>query len=116
MVLSSLLLLSAIARANEPPSTKPVAIKLAAGLEIDNSQPAAQPVIRAADDGAHFACENSVATDPPAERVRAPAGKSAKSEPAAPKRSRRLGCDSFHCVARGSASAAGEAPASHPAA
>jgi hypothetical protein len=114
MLLSSLLLLSGIAQANEPTSTKPVVIKLAAGTRLDNAHPAVQREIRAAADGAPVVCENSAVTDPPAERVRAPAGKSAKSAPAAPKRSRRLGCDSFHCVASGSQSAAGETSGSRP--
>jgi hypothetical protein len=116
MLLGSLLLLSAIAQANEPMPTKPSAIKLAAELKLDNAHPAVQQVIRAAAEGAHLACENNVTTDPPVDRNRAAAGKSAKSTPAAPKRSRRLGCDSFHCVARGDALPASEASSSRPAA
>jgi hypothetical protein len=100
MLLGSLLLLSAMAQANERAATKPADIKFGSELNLVDARPLAQQVIRAAAANSHLACENSAGAEPAADGVRAPAGKSRKSAPAAPKRSRGLGCDSFHCVAR----------------
>ena len=89
MLLGSLLMLSAIAQAHERTPAKPAAIKLATQPKFERVTAAESP---------QTACENSATQEPPAENTRAPADKPIKSTPA-PRRARRVGCDSFHCVA-----------------
>jgi hypothetical protein len=100
MLLGSLLMLSAIAQAHERTPAKPAAIKLAAQPEFERVTAAETP---------RMACDNTVTQEPPAATTRAPASKSTKDTPP-PRRARRVGCDSFHCVAR-----AADRPADDPA-
>jgi hypothetical protein len=90
MLLGSLLMLSGIAQAHERTPTKAVAIKLATQAKFESATAAESP---------RMACDNTVTQEPPAETARAPASKPAKDTPP-PRRARRVGCDSFHCVAR----------------
>ncbi|MEO8018078.1 MAG: hypothetical protein ABI769_09710, partial [Pseudomonadota bacterium] len=55
-------------------------------------------------EGSHLECDNA-AQDPPAGNNRARTSKPVKDAPA-PRKPRRAGCDSFHCVARAGGPAA----------
>lgn len=100
MLLGSLLMLSAVAQAHERTPAKPAAIKLATQPKFESRDSSAQEVIRATvAESPQTACENSATQEPPAENTRAPANKPIKDTPA-PRRARRVGCDSFQCVAR----------------
>jgi hypothetical protein len=114
MMFGSLLLLASIAQAHENVPAKPAVIKLATQPHFDLADPAVRDVIRAsAAGGGHLACENGATQDPPVENVRAPASRATKAAPAAPRR-RRLGCDSFHCVADKDARPAAESSIVRP--
>jgi hypothetical protein len=93
MLLGSLLMLSAIAQAHERTPTKPAALKLA-------TQPKFVPGLTRATgaEDPQLACVNSATQEPSSENTRAPVNKPPKDTPA-PRRPRRAGCDSFHCVA-----------------
>ena len=100
MLLGSLLMLSAVAQAHERTPAKPAAIELATQPKFELGDSSAQEVIRATvAESPQTACENRATQEPPAENTRAPANKPIKATPA-PRRARRVGCDSFHCVAR----------------
>ena len=100
MLLGSLLMLSAFAQAHERTPAKPAPIKLATQPTFELRDSSAQEIIRATvAESPHTACENSATQEPPAEANRVPVDKPIKNTPA-PRRPRRVGCDSFHCVAR----------------
>jgi hypothetical protein len=93
MLLGSLLMCSAIAQAHERTPVKPAVVKLATQTKFEAR------VSGATAESQQMACVNSATQEPAAENTRAPATKPIKDTPA-PRRPRRVGCDSFHCVAR----------------
>jgi hypothetical protein len=111
MLLGSLLMFSAITQAHERTPAKPAAIKLATQPKFEPRDSGAQEVVRATvAESPRIACDNNATQEPPAENTRAPASKPIKATPP-PRRARRMGCDSFHCVARAAdRSVAGAAP------
>lgn len=100
MLVGSLLALSAVAQASERTPAKPPSIKLATQPKFDLGNPAAHLIIRTTvAESPQMACDDNATQDPPAGNNRARADKPVKDTPA-PRRARRVGCDSFHCVAR----------------